>query len=249
MTRVLTIGLTLLLCASCATNNEDSQRKALLHLQAGTHFLSTGNYPGAMNELLQAQELEPRNPTIQNNLGLAFYVRGKFNEAEEHFRKAVSYQQKYTEARNNLGRTLIELGKLNEAIKELTIATNDLTYPTPEKSYSNLGLAYFRKRDYVTASTNFAKSLQMQANSCNTMNYYGQTLFEQKKYVPAAESFDRAITICKKDNFDEPYYFAGLSYMKAGQREQSVARLEQLLQQFPKTAYQAKAQTLLDILR
>lgn len=249
MIRLLTIIATVLLCAACATNNEENERRALLHLQAGTASLTSGNYPNAMAELLKAEEMLPDNPVIQNNLGLAFFVRGKIKEAEEHFRKAVKLQPKYTEARNNLGRALIELGKLNEAVKELKIAADDLTYPTPEKSFSNLGLAYFKKRDYAKASEYFTKTLQIQENSCVTMNYYGQTLYEQKKYVSAAESFDRAIAICKKEKFDEPYYFAGLSYMKAGQREQSVARLEELLQLFPKTAYQAKAQTLLEILR
>lgn len=239
----------LLLCAACATNNEDQERRGLLHLQAGTNSLSTGKYPEAMAELLKAEEMIPNNPVVQNNLGLAYFVRGKLKESEDHFRKACNLQAKYTEARNNLGRALIEQGKYNEAIKELKIATDDLTYPTPEKSFSNLGLAYFKKRDFTKASEYLTKALQMQENSCSTMNVYGQTLFEQKKYISAAESFDRAIAICKKEKFDEPYYFAGLSYMKAGQREQSVARLEQLLQLFPKTAYQAKAQTLLEILR
>lgn len=249
MIRLLIISLLSLWLAACATNNEENQRRALLHLQSGSNFLSTGNYPGAMSELLEAEKLAPNNPVIQNNLGLAFFVRNRHKEAEEHFRKALSLQSKYTEARNNLGRVLIEQGKINEAIKELKIAIDDLTYPTPEKSYGNLGLAYFKKRDFTAAALNLSKSLQLQENSCLTMNYYGQTLFEQKKFIPAAEAFDRAIVICKKDNFDEPYYFAGLSYMKAGQREQSVARIEQLLQLFPKTAYQAKAQTLLEILK
>jgi len=249
MIRLLTIIGILLLCAACATTNEENERRGLLHLQAGTSSLSTGDYPNAMAELLKAEEMLPNNPVVQNNLGLAFFVRGKIKEAEEHFRKAVRELPKYTEARNNLGRALTELGKLNEAIKELKIAADDLTYPTPEKSYSNLGLAYFKKRDFVKASEYFTKALQIQENSCSAMNFYGQTLYEQKKYTSAAESFDRAITICKKEKFDEPYYFAGLSYMKAGQREQSVARLEELLQLFPKTAYQAKAQTLLEILK
>ncbi len=249
MTRYFILLLVLGLMWGCATSNSDSARRAALHLQLGTAHLNSGNFPAAMAELLKAEKLDSSNPIIQNNLGFAFYVRNKFKEAEEHFAKAVRSKPEYTEARNNLGRVLIDLERYDEAIRELNISVNDLTYSAPEKSLSNLGLAYLKKNDYAHAQENFIKALQIQDKACTTITYYGQSLFGQKKYAAAAETFDRAISSCKKENFDEPYYFSGLSYMRASKREQAVARLEELMQLFPESSYHAKAQTLLEILK
>ncbi len=250
MIRFLLLFCLLLLGTSCSTfDKNDNAHRAALHLQLGTSHLATGNYPGAMTELLRAEKLDPENPIVQNNLGLAYYVRNRFVEAEKHCRRAVELKSDYTEARNNLGRVLVELKKYDEAIRELKISVNDLTFVSPEKSYASLGLAYLKKNDFAQAQFNLAKSLEIQKQSCQNMTYYGQSLLGLKKYDSAAEAFDQAITICKTDKFDEPYYLSGLSYMRARQPERAIARLEEMMQLFPKSAYVAKAQTLLEILK
>src|ERR1700723_2885037 len=102
----------------CATNQADHER-AMLHLQIGTSYLQAGKNPQAMSELLKAEELDPKDPQIMNNLGLAYYVRGNLKQAEEKFRNAIAADRKFTDAKNNLGRVLIDADRLNEATKVL----------------------------------------------------------------------------------------------------------------------------------
>src|SRR6185312_4061003 len=97
-------GFTVLLISlvSCSTVGKTDRERAGLHLQIGSGYLQKGLYPQAMNELLKAQDLDPHNPLVLNNLGLAYYVRGKVKQAEEKFRAAINELPKFSDAKNNL---------------------------------------------------------------------------------------------------------------------------------------------------
>src|SRR5689334_17865591 len=135
----LFMGIFCFTLLNCVSSNRVDRERATLHLQIGTGYLQSGQYPLAMSELMKAQELDPKNPLIQNNLGLAFYVRGRLKQAEEHFREAIKLEPKYSDAKNNLGRVLIDSQHYEEAVRVLHEVEGDLTYPNPEKTLSNLG--------------------------------------------------------------------------------------------------------------
>lgn len=235
--------------ACTSTHKADKKEKALLHLQLGTSYLMSGSHPQALRELLAAERLDPTDAIIQNNLGLAYLVREKMDEAEVRFKKALDLNPKYTDARNNLGRLYIDVGFLPKAIKELEIAATDLTYEQPEKSWANLGQAYFLSGQFEKAKISFHNSLKDRKSSCFTLNYYGRTLFELKHYKTAAESLDQAIRICEKSKFDEPHFYSGLSLYKLGNIEQSKARFNELITLFPKSRYLQKANEILETLK
>lgn len=238
-----------LIVAGCATNKVDQKQRALLHLQIGTGHLTKGNYPEALAEFLTADKLDPVNAGIKNQLGLAYYFRGRMDLAESTFRKALEINPKFTEARNNLGRTLIELHQYKAAIQELHLAANDLIYPEPEKTLANLGIAYFYLNEYPQAEKKFLESLKLRRQNCLATSFYGRTLYELSAFDKAAEALDQAIDQCKRSKVEEPYYFSALSYMKLGQREQAVARLEQGLSTFPEGQYAAKSRSMLELLK
>jgi type IV pilus assembly protein PilF len=238
-----------LVLAGCAAKTVQERQRALLHLQIGSGHLSKGNYPGALSEFLRAQELDPSNPLVHNQLGLGYFLRGRMDLAEKHFREALDLESKFTEARNNLGRTLIERKRYQEAITELKIAARDLIYTEPEKTHANLGLAYFNLRDYQNAEKAFLESLKLRRKNCLALNYYGRSLYELSAYDKAAESLDQAIEACKAMKLEEPYYFSALSYMKQGERDQAVARLQEGLETYPQGKYAAKARSMLELLK
>jgi type IV pilus assembly protein PilF len=242
----------LILCcalAGCAAKTVQDKHRAMLHLQIGTGHLEKGNYPGALSEFLRAYDLDPGNPLVHNQLGLGYFLRGQLEKAEKSFREAVKLDRKFTEARNNLGRTLIELKRYKEAVHELKTAAKDLVYTEPEKTYANLGLAYFHMADYQNAEKSLLESLKLRRKNCLALNYYGRSLYELSAYDKAAESLDQAMDACKAVKLEDPYYFSALSYMKIGDRAQAVARLEQGLAAFPEGQYAAKARSMLDLLK
>jgi type IV pilus assembly protein PilF len=234
---------------SCAPGQATVERRAQLHLQIGTALLGKGNYPGALQELLIAEQLDPENPAIQNNLGLAFFVRQKYPEAEQHIQMALVKAPHYTDARNNLGRLYIEMGNYNQAIVVLKRANEDLTYPFPDKTLTNLGIAYFNKGEFAVARDYLKKSLGIKRENCLTFNFYGRALFELSDFQLAAESFDQAIALCKSSKFDEPHYFSALSYYKTGDKSRAVARLEELIALFPEGKYSSQSKNMLQMIR
>lgn len=235
--------------SGCTPTKATDNRRAELHLQLGSAYLSKGNYPAALHELNQANELDPNNPTVHNNLGLAYFVRQEFTKAESHFKSALAINSAYTDARNNLGRVYIEMGLYDQAINHLQTANKDLTYPYPDKTLTNLGLAYFNKGDFSNAREFLKKSLKVQRKNCLTHHYYGRTLFEQKDFQLAAQSFDQAIELCKGSKFDEPHYYSALSYYKLGDRPRATARFEELMTEFPEGKYYGKSQSMLKVLK
>lgn len=232
----------------CATATQGDHERAMLHLQIGTGYLSSGNYPLAMSELLKAESMDPKNPLILNNLGLAFYVRGKLKQAEEKFRAAIRAENRFSDAKNNLGRVLIDSGRPTDAVKVLREVEADLTYQFPEKTFSNLGIAFFSQGQYKKAEDYLSQSLEIRRQSCTTADYYGRTLLEMKRMSQAAQALDQAIEFCRVDKFEEPIYFSAMSYFSLGEKEKSRARLEELLKDYPKSKYVAKAKGMLELL-
>lgn len=239
----------LLFCLGCSSARKGDQDRALLHMQIGTGYLSQGQYPQAMSELLQAEKLDPENPLILNNVGLAYYVRGRSGQAEAKFRQAIRLKKDFSDAKNNLARVLMDLDRASEALRLLTEVEGDLVYPFPEKTLSNLGMAHFYLGNFAKAEDYLARSLQMRRDSCATANFYGRTLLELKRTQQSATVLDQAIEFCRSSKFEEPLYFSAMSYFTLGQREKSRARLEELLKEYPKSKYVAKAKGMLELLQ
>lgn len=229
------------------TSKADKERAAL-HMQIGTGYLQQGSYPNAMSELLKAEQLDPSNPMILNNVGLAYFVRGKYKQAEAKFREAVKLDTNYSDAKNNLARVLLDTDRTEEAMKWLHSVEGDLTYQFQEKTFANLGMANFNLGQYRKAEEYLLRSMQLRRQNCVTANYYGRTLLELKRTDESAKALDQAVEYCRASKFEEPLYFSAMSYFTLGEKEKTRARLEELLKDYPKSKYVAKAKGMLELL-
>lgn len=235
--------------SSCSSWSAKEKEEAELHLRIGTNYLNNGEYPSALNELLLAESLDSSNPYIQNNLALAYFVRDRFELAEIHLKKALKLNSQFTDARNNLSRVYIERGKYNEGIKEASMVLEDLTYPSPEKAYLNLGMAFFYKKEFSKSRDNLQKSIELQRDNCLAQTYWGRTYYEQTKYSEAANALDRAAGFCKVTQTDEAIYYSGLSWYLFGKKSEAENRLNELLKDYPNGKYRDKAKEMLAVMK
>jgi len=245
-----TVFIAVLVCFSvsgCQTTK--NKEEAVLRLRNGSALLQQGHYPEALRELLIAEKLDPKDPNIQNNLGLAYFLREKYDLAATHLHEAIQLKPDYSEARNNYGRVLIEEGKYQEAIRELRIVIKDLTYSEPSRAWVNLGLAQFRQKQYDEAKKNFAEAIKLNREDCLAHTFYGRSLFEMGDYSEAAPALDNAVVVCRDQKFDEPHYFSGLTYYKLGRTSDAVSRMEEVIHLYPGSRYAKKAESLLQIMR
>ena len=124
----------------------------------------------------------------------------------------------------------------------------DLTYQAQDKTFSNLGMAYFETGNFTKAGEYLERSLQIRRESCTTANYYGRTLLETKKLKESAEVLDQAIEFCRSAKFEDPIYYSAMSYFSLGEKEKSRARIDELLKDYPKSKFVAKAKGMLELL-
>jgi tetratricopeptide (TPR) repeat protein len=92
-------------------------------LTLATQFLREGRPADAVAPLRQAAYLQPSDPTIQHDLGLACLEIGRLPEAIAAFQRAVSSNPRYTDAYFRLGIALEKLGDLGSAVVAYDRAT------------------------------------------------------------------------------------------------------------------------------
>jgi Tfp pilus assembly protein PilF len=241
--------LTLLSHLIGCTTTEENKHKADLYVRLGAANLDSGKYALALKHFLQAESLDSENPVIQNNLGLTYFLRERFDLALVHFQKAVKVSPQFTDARNNLARTLVETGRYEEALQHLEIVQKDLTYPELDKAYINQGLLYFNQKKWPEAEESFRKAVKERTDSCYAQNYLGRTLFEQHNYSVAVDVLDKAIGFCQKMSFDEPHYYSALSMYRMGDKNKAMTRFQEIIKLYPTGAYQEKSRAMLDLLK
>lgn len=241
----------------CATKKPNRDKEdANLHLQIGTTLFTNKKYPAALNELLIAEKLDPSNATVQNNMALTYFVRDRYDLALKHIDRAIALRPDYTEARNNRTRILIERSQFTEAIEEAKRVTADLTYQFPIRGWTNIALAYFRKGDFVGARDSATQALKIERGNCFAQTILGRSLLELGMANPgspmlqeSAETLDRAIVACRAEGEDEAAYFAGVANYKLGKSAIAVARLQEVLKDYPEGRYAKKAESLLEIIK
>lgn len=215
-------------------------------MQLGTGHLQNNRYPAALRELIAAERLDPKNPFIQNNLGLTYYLRDQLELAAKHLRLAVKIEPRYSDARNNLARVYIDMEKFDLAIEQLNLAKEDLTYPYPEKTYLNLGLAYFSSKQYEQAQEALLKSIGYERENCYSNTLYGRALYELRRYRTAASTLDRAILFCRERQFEEPHFFSALSYLRMGRKDEAKSRFQEIISLYPESSFARRSQALLE---
>lgn len=247
--RRLFIIASILLFSACASHRADqAKQRAALHMQIGSSLLEAGKYPEALAELMRAERLDSSNPAVHNYLGLAYSIRGRPKEAELHYIKAIELNAGYSDARSNLARLQIDQKKYDQAIKNLSVVENDLTYASPEKALTLMGMAYFEQGKWRKAEEYLARAMNVRRDSCITSVFYGRALFEGKKLDEAAGILDLAVENCRSAKYEEPLFFSAMTYYSLGEKEKSKARLEELISGYPRSRYITKAKGLMGLL-
>lgn len=233
----------------CASKESMNAEKADLRMQNGVAFIQNDNLPMALKELLIAEELDPNNPLIHNNLGLVYFLRQKLDLSIKHYSKAVELKNNFTEAKNNLARVYIEVKQYNKAEKLLNEVVADLTYGNLAGAYMNYGLMRFAQNRFLDAKTLFRKVLEWNREDCYGQVYYGRSFLELGETKEASEQLDKAAPFCVMDKIDDAHYFSAIAYYRLGNKDKALARFNEAIKLFPQGANRKNAEKMMIIIK
>lgn len=232
---ILTLHL-LVSCASPDTRSSSASKVADIHYSHGTQELMARNYTQAITHLLKAVELDPTNPDIHNNLGMAYYFKSEREMALQHIRRALELDPKNTDARINVASLQFEAGDLAGAERLYLEALKDLTYEKHARTYFNLALIEQRRGDPAKSVAYFRRSVKEDQDYCPSWLALGQLDFQARRYPEAAKNFRQArMGICAND--PAPLYWQAATDVKLGDFFNARLKLEELLAKFGTSSY------------
>ena len=185
--------VSVLLACSANDNLEQQKLQAEASRSLGEAYLREGNYTAALRELLRAEAMAPDDYFVQDDLGLAYYYKGQWDKAIYHFKKALATKEDYGPARNNLGNAYAEKKEWDNAIEQYKIVTSDLLYATPQFPFSNLGFAYYHKKEYELSEKYFEKALKVMPNFDRALYGLAKTYIATGRVPEAIESLETAV--------------------------------------------------------
>lgn len=157
-------------------------------------------------------ELDPKNATLQSNLGVAFQELGRLGEAEVYSREAVRLKPDFAEAHSNLGNTLQELGSLCEA--EACYREAIRLKPEFAEAHSNLGITLKELGRLREAEACYRETIRLKPNYAKAHSNLGIVLRDLGHQEKAEASYREAIRL--KPDYVEAYSNLGITLQELG---------------------------------
>jgi len=226
---------------SCATTDikvEKKREEALRNL--GEAYYRQGDYTSALKQFLEAEELYPDDPFLQNDLGLTYKAKKRLDLAVKHFNRALEIKPDYAPAKNNLGAVYLEKKEWDTAIKYFKEVTENMLYATPQLALANLGWAYYNKKEYGLSETYYRKALDIDPKYINALRGLGLTYIAMGKIDEGVEVLERAVKNYPK--FALLYDDLAKAYMLSYDYEKALDAYQKVIELAPGSAMAMEAE-------
>ncbi len=190
--QITTISIIIaILSFSCASDRSLVKKQAEAFRELGAAYMMQGDYGNALAKLLQASKLDSDDPLIYNYLGLVFMAKEKYENAIYCFKEAILIKSDFSIGKNNLGAAYCAMKNWDKAVEIFSEATKDMLYPTPHYPLSNIGWAYFNKKDYSNAEKFYLAALKIAPDFPIALNGLAQVYITTEKYEKAERLFQK----------------------------------------------------------
>jgi tetratricopeptide (TPR) repeat protein/transglutaminase-like putative cysteine protease len=158
---------------------------------AGLSAYANRQYAIAADLLKRVVELEPKHKFAWNNLGRAYRMMGKLEDATAAFRKQIEINPYDEFAYNNLGLAYQSQNRDDDAIAafQKQIEIN----PLDKWAHKNVGQAYGRRKQFDRAAEELAKAAQITPDDSDLQVELGHAYLESGKTDEALATFDAAV--------------------------------------------------------
>ena len=225
---------------SCAPNLEliKNQEEALRNF--GEAYIREGDYTKALRKLLEAEKLYSKDPLLQNDLGLVYMAKEKPDMAIDHFKKAVEIKPDYTPAKNNLGTAYLAEKRWDDAIACFEEITGDLLYATPHYPLSNLGWAYYNKKEYNLAEKYYQDALKIEPRFAIALSGLGKIYIATGRISEAIAALEKAVK--NSPNSAELYLDLADAYRLSREYKKALNAYKKVIELAPDSPFAVDAQ-------
>ncbi|MCH9031597.1 MAG: tetratricopeptide repeat protein [candidate division Zixibacteria bacterium] len=183
--------------ATVDTASLPNEEKAKLHFNKAQEISSSPAREAEMvSEYKECLKLDPTFVSAHINLGVHYFGKEKYADAEKHFKSASELNPEDTTALSNLGKTYYELRKFKEAIHAFEGALDG--DPAYVGGHKELGKIYYKQKKYKDA----LESLDEYHLSVSDDHYShwlaGKSYHKLKKNSKAIAEFKKSIRVKKK---------------------------------------------------
>ena len=208
--------------------------RAALHAELGAGYYERGRMDVAIEELTEAQNLDPNNPKIYNYFALVYTMLGENAKAEQNFQRALQLSPNDPEVRHNWGWYLCSNDRPKESIPEFEAALRDPFYKTPEIALTNAGRCSAAFGDVANADAYYRRALAR--SPTNAPALYGLALLAYRAgRYDEARSYTRRLAQLPQPA-PEALFLGMCVERKAGDRGAETVYAAQLRNRYPDSA-------------
>ncbi len=244
-----------IMATGCATTNPDLEdemrfKKAKSHLNLGVDYLRTDRVALGLRELLVAETYDPKNARIQHALAEAYLMRGKHQEAEDHYLRVLELAPDFHDARLNLAALYSQLSRFEESLVQSKRLADDATFPAPWRALANEGWVELRLGRVEDARRSLLLAREFNPSYWPTLLNLGILEMEQDRRLEAVSLFQEVLE--QRPNSEaraEANYRIGEIYIALGKRERAVSHLKAAIADTPGARWGVKSEEYLRLLR
>ncbi len=212
--------------------------RAQLHTEIAAGFYERGQMEVALQELAQAEKLDPKNAKIYNVYGLVYAMLGQDAKAQASFQTALELAPADSEIRQNWGWYLCSHGRAKESIQEFELAVRNPLYKTPDVALVNAGKCSAEIGDRTRAEEFFKRALSINARNA-TAAYSLALLAYREARLDDARAMMKLVMLQTNPPPDSLYLGMCIE-KKLGDKSTQASYISQLRNRYPESA-EAKA--------
>lgn len=159
-------------------------------IKQGVQLNDQGNYAGAINKYNQALKIDPENVQANYEIAFSLFSSGKGNDGIPYIEKTIkgSDSISLTAASYDLLGSIYDQGRQTE--KAIEAYKNGIKLnPKYQRLYYNLGITYFRNKQYPEAEANAIEAIKLDPKHASSQRMYALVAFHQNKRMPALMAF------------------------------------------------------------
>lgn len=223
------------------------EENAESHYKLGISYLGSGDPTTALRELIQAEQIDSDNAEIQAALAEAYLAKLVYPESEKHFKLALNIDPDNPQYQNNLAALYVKMERYDDAITYFQLAGSNYLFPRPEMSWTGLGYAQFKKKDYPAALKGFDKAIASNWRFAAPYVGRGEVYHALGEFDKALVEYNQALDLAPTSS--TVHYNMALTYLKLRNKDLAISHFESVVNLAPEGELSRQSKAFLKVLQ